>query len=238
MPLHRIIPLLFISGFCGLVYQTAWLRELRLVFGASTAASAAVVAIFMGGLGLGGYLLGRRADEADRPLALFARLEAAIAIAAMASPLLIWASRELYFITGGAIVLGTPVATLVQLVLAALVLGIPTVLMGGTLPAAVRVVVGEADVRRRGLAIVYGMNTLGAVMGALLATFFMLEILGTRATIWAAGCVNMLLAVVANAMARKAAPVEVSGVAKSSRAPAASLRFVLGSAAIVGLPSS
>jgi spermidine synthase len=98
----------------------------------------------------------------------------------------------------------------------------------------VRVVVGEADVRRRGLAIVYGMNTLGAVMGALLATFFMLEILGTRATIWAAGCVNMLLAVVANAMARKAAPVEVSGVAKSSRAPAASLRFVLGSAAIVG----
>jgi len=50
----KIAPLLFGSGFCALVYQTAWQRELRLIFGASTAASAAVLAIFMGGLGLGG----------------------------------------------------------------------------------------------------------------------------------------------------------------------------------------
>ena len=33
--------LLFTSGACALVYQVAWLRELRLVFGASTAASSA-----------------------------------------------------------------------------------------------------------------------------------------------------------------------------------------------------
>src|SRR4030095_6790800 len=53
-------PLLFLCGLCALVYQTAWLREMRLVFGASTAASAAVLAIFMGGLGVGGILFGRR----------------------------------------------------------------------------------------------------------------------------------------------------------------------------------
>ena len=34
--------LLFLSGACALVMQVAWMRELRLVFGASTAASAAV----------------------------------------------------------------------------------------------------------------------------------------------------------------------------------------------------
>src|SRR5260370_24955472 len=49
----RVAPLLFLSGLCALVYQIAWLREFRLIFGASTAASAAVVAIFIGGLGLG-----------------------------------------------------------------------------------------------------------------------------------------------------------------------------------------
>ena len=54
----RIALLLFGSGACALVYQTAWLREFRLIFGASTAASAAVLAIFMGGLGLGSLLLG------------------------------------------------------------------------------------------------------------------------------------------------------------------------------------
>ena len=49
----RICLFLFGSGFCALVYQIAWLRMLRLVFGSSTGSSAAVLAIFMGGLGLG-----------------------------------------------------------------------------------------------------------------------------------------------------------------------------------------
>ena len=49
-----VAALLFASGFCALVYQVAWLREFRLIFGASTLASAAVLAIFIGGLGIGG----------------------------------------------------------------------------------------------------------------------------------------------------------------------------------------
>src|SRR2546427_103806 len=75
-----IAALLLGSGLCALVYQTTWLRELRLIFGASTPASAAVLAIFMGGLGLGGLLLGRRAQRrrsvgvlyASTPLGAFA----------------------------------------------------------------------------------------------------------------------------------------------------------------------
>src|ERR1051325_5184699 len=70
-----VAPLLVASGFCALVYEVAWLRMLRLVFGASTAASAAVVAIFLGGLGLGGLLFGERADRAPNPLRLYADLE-------------------------------------------------------------------------------------------------------------------------------------------------------------------
>jgi hypothetical protein len=54
--------LLFGSGFCALIYQTTWLREFRLIFGASTAATAAVVGVFMAGLGLGGIILGRRSE--------------------------------------------------------------------------------------------------------------------------------------------------------------------------------
>src|SRR5690349_67988 len=95
-PVAKIAPLIFVSGACALVYQVAWTRELRLVFGASTAASAAVLAIFMGGLGAGGLLLGRRADRHAAPLLLYARLELLVAITAALSPLLVTAARAVY----------------------------------------------------------------------------------------------------------------------------------------------
>ena len=82
----RIAGLLFCSGLCALVYQVAWLRELRLVFGASTPASAAVLAVFMGGLGFGSLRLSKRADESERPLALYGNLEAGIALFAALTP--------------------------------------------------------------------------------------------------------------------------------------------------------
>ena len=61
-PRARVAALLFGSGMAALAYQIAWQREFRLVFGSSTAASAAVLAIFIGGMGAGGLVLGRRSD--------------------------------------------------------------------------------------------------------------------------------------------------------------------------------
>src|SRR5438477_12785479 len=108
-PHHRtwlVTSLLFGSGFCALVYQIGWIREFRLIFGASTAASAAVLAIFIGGLGLGGWLLGRRADAHARPILFYAQLETIVAISAALSPLLLLLVRELYVYLGGTPKLG------------------------------------------------------------------------------------------------------------------------------------
>ena len=88
--------LLFLSGMCGLIFQVSWFREFRLVFGASTAASSAVLAVFMGGLGIGNAVLGKRADRARSPLALYALLELSIAVAAALGPLLIDVLHGLY----------------------------------------------------------------------------------------------------------------------------------------------
>src|SRR5438034_6542686 len=182
--------LLFGSGLTALVYQIAWMRELRLIFGFSTASSAAVVAIFMGGLGLGGWLLGRRADESAHPLAFYGALELAIAACAAATPWLLWLVRLAYVAAGGSLRLGILGGTLARLLLSALVLAVPTVLMGGTLPAAARAVETDEDTGRRLLALLYGSNTLGAVAGTLLSTFYLLEKLGTRETLWASCAVN------------------------------------------------
>ena len=72
--------------------------------------------------------------------------------------------------------------------------------MGGTLPAAARAVTRAGDARRQDTATLYAFNTLGAVAGCLVATFFLLEIYGTRATLWLAAALNILVAVVARAL--------------------------------------
>jgi spermidine synthase len=199
-----VAALLFTSGFCALVYQVSWLREFRLIFGASTLASAAVLAIFIGGLGIGGLLLGPRADRHPRPLLYYATLESVVAIFAALSPLLLGLARTIYLASGGSSRLGLTAATAERLVLSAIVLAVPTVAMGGTLPAAARAVTRAADARRQDLATLYALNTLGAVGGCLIATFFLLEIYGTRATLWLAAALNILVAVVARTVDRQA----------------------------------
>ena len=183
--------LLMGSGACALLYQVTWLRELRLVFGSTTAASAAVLAIFMGGLGMGNALLGKRADTRRNPLAFYALLEALIAISVGLSPWLIDASRAVYIALGGQMALGALGATGARLALTAFILLVPTLLMGGTLPAAVAAVTTPEDANRRAVAILYGVNTLGAVAGALTSTFLLLPALGTRLTLWSACVVNI-----------------------------------------------
>jgi spermidine synthase len=229
--------LVFLSGACALSYQIVWTRELRLVFGNSTAASAAVLAIFIGGLGLGSWRLGPRADRHPRPLGLYARLEGLIALSAVATLVLVPLIAALYVRLGGSDRLGLLLATPLRLGLTALVLGVPTFLMGGTLPAAARVVEGAGDARRRGTAALYGLNTLGASAGALLATFFALERLGSRGTLAAAVGLNVVVAVAAmlsargSGAARADEEIETPALALEASAPRA---FVLAAAGATG----
>ncbi len=229
----RIAALLALSGMCALIYQMAWLRELRLVFGASTHASAAVLAVFMGGLGAGSLWLGKRADQVRRPLLLYAKLEGGIAVLAAITPALLLAVRAGYVALGGATALGTGLGTVVRLVLSALVLLPPTLLMGGTLPAAAGAAIPRGDEARRTTALLYGCNTLGAVTGAALATFVLLETYGTRMTLWLGCAVNLAVALGAHGLDRwearrergsSAAARETAGKVKEPQASAAQSR--------------
>ena len=198
----RVALLLFCSGYCALVYQTAWLRMFRLIFGASTAASAAVLALFMAGLGFGGLLLGRRADRHPSPLGLYGNLELGIAVLSGLSPWLVELVEGIYVGLGGSAALGLAGSTVVRLLLATLVLGLPTFLMGGTLPAVARAVERASDEGRRVVGLLYAVNTLGAVFGTLLTTFFALEVLGIRKTVWIAALINVVVALAARSLAR------------------------------------
>jgi spermidine synthase len=226
---------LFASGFCALVYQIAWLREFRLIFGASTAASAAVLAIFIGGLGAGGLLIGPRADAHPRPLRFYATLEAIVAVSAALSPFLLSLVRAAYIASGGTAAMGSLLGTVGRLALSALVLAVPTLAMGGTLPAAARAATRDTDDRRQDLGALYALNTLGAVAGCMVSTFVLLEIYGTRSTLWLAAAANLLVAITARALDRRwAAGAALPAPPALPALPAPPTVFVLSAAAAVG----
>ncbi len=80
----------------------------------------------------------------------------------------------------------------VRLMLALGVMLVPAICMGATLPFVASGVVGQQDRQRNSLALLYGANTIGAVVGTMFANFWALGALGTRSTLWLACCFNLL----------------------------------------------
>lgn len=189
--------LLFSSGLCALVYQVSWIRWFRAVFGVSTQASAVVMAIFLGGLGLGALYFGRRIDRSRAPLRFYGLLELGVTLASLATIALLPLARLAYTSLGGVAVMGLPLATAVRLGLAMLVIGPAVFLMGGTLPALTRALTAARDRSRRPLGLLYCVNALGAFVGSLLAAFWLHEALGIRLTLLWACAFNVLVGLVA-----------------------------------------
>src|SRR5207245_2849766 len=79
--------LFFLSGATGLIYELLWVRVLYQSFGSTIQSVTTVVAAYMGGLGLGAWLFGRRADRTPRPAVLYGWLEIAIGVFGILSPL-------------------------------------------------------------------------------------------------------------------------------------------------------
>src|SRR5438046_229746 len=97
-PLLALAPLLcfLASGASGLVYQVVWMRELTLVFGATTLAVSTVLAVFMGGLAVGSFFGGRLADRVARPLRAYGLMEIGVGVYGVAIPALFAALPLVY----------------------------------------------------------------------------------------------------------------------------------------------
>lgn len=200
--LWKLVPLFLGSGTCALAYQLIWMRELRLVFGSSTMATSTVLAIFMGGIGFGSVYLGKKSEKYPNPLRLYGYFEIIISLAAVLTPFLIILVEKIYLSTGGSQNLGMPLATLLRICLTTIALSVPTFFMGGTLPAIAKAVTIDIDKGRRDLGILYGANSLGAVIGIWIVLFVLLEVFGSTKTLWASAFLNLLIAFTALIIAR------------------------------------
>ncbi|HET6373529.1 MAG TPA: fused MFS/spermidine synthase, partial [Candidatus Polarisedimenticolia bacterium] len=205
--------LFFLSGLAALIYQVVWVRSLSLVFGGSHLAVTTVLSVFMGGLALGGFFLGARADRARRPLRLYAALEIGIASSAAVFHLLLQSYPSIYVPLARLAETNPLWLTVVRVALASLGMLVPTTLMGGTLPVLSRFVAGSREDARGHLAFLYALNTLGAVAGTLTAGFVLLPQVGVTRSVFVAVAINFLVGVVALIMPERAFGVDTgSGV--------------------------
>ncbi|OLB47887.1 MAG: hypothetical protein AUI08_12945 [Gemmatimonadetes bacterium 13_2_20CM_2_65_7] len=196
--------LFFLSGATGLIYELLWVRVLYQSFGSTIQSVTTVVAAYMGGLGLGAWLFGRIADRTARPAVLYGRLEIAIGAFGVLSPLVLGFAHWLYIGTAGALALGGSASVALRFGLAALVLLIPTTLMGGTLPVLTRAFTGEdRSLLKPSLGRLYGLNTLGAMVGTALAGFFLIEFVGVKFSLWATAASNLVIGAAAIGLGRR-----------------------------------
>jgi len=227
--------LFFLSGATGLVYELLWVRVLYQTFGSTIQSVTTVVAAFMGGLGLGAWLIGRRVDRHSRPAALYGWLEIAIGVCGILSPALLALVHRIYLGLAGGLGLGSGASVALRFGLAALVLLLPATLMGGTLPVLTRAF--TADRRAELLASVgrlYGINTLGAVAGTALAGFVLIEYVGISAAIWGTAAVNLVLGTAALLLSRRLPSVApVPSIPSVSTVPSVSRRDPLTLAALI-----
>jgi spermidine synthase len=187
-----------LSGFSALVYQTSWQRMLGLFAGSDAVAATLVVGSFLFGLGLGSLAGAGIADRLSARGAVwaFGFCEFGIGACALASDLVLdhvlfrWVVPLHLSTAGTALVV---VATLF----------LPTLLMGMSLPFLARAAVDRIETASARIGWLYGVNTLGAAAGALLAGFLLIGNLGFDGAVRVGALVSLGVGALALAVARR-----------------------------------
>ncbi len=204
----RVLLLFFLSGATALIYEVIWSNYLKLMMGSTVQAQTVVLAVFMGGLALGNRLFGRRADALEEPLKWYGYVEIAIGVYAFLFGVLHQLADAIFLRVGPALLENSIAFLIFKAFLSVALLAPPTILMGGTLPLVAAWLQKTTPDARRFSARFYSVNSLGAVVGAGLAGFFLVSWFGLSATLQLAGLTNLLVG--AGALALSGSPSQAS----------------------------
>jgi spermidine synthase len=188
----------FVSGFVTISTQVAWTRILTMVIGSSTYAFSIVVALFLIGLSLGAWEIGRKVRTQSLRRAIF-KVEVATAISLALS---VWVINRMPWLLvtiglnaklsswGGLLTL--------QIMCAALLILLPAFLMGTVMPIVLVWASGTGSAKAAGLVgRSYATNTIGAIAGAFCAGFILIPKAGTANTVTIAAALCFIVAGIA-----------------------------------------
>ena len=168
------------------------------IIGNAPFAVSIILTIFMGGLGLGSYLAGRVVDRIKEPLALvkiYGLLELAIGAYAIVIPLLLTAFRPLQAILYNGLYGYFIIYNLLTFAVCSVILSIPVICMGATLPILCRFYVARLSHLGTHAGRLYGLNTIGAAFGALVCGFWLINLWGVSGTLAFAVLVNLMIGI-------------------------------------------
>lgn len=231
----RFLPgllLLFVgSGCAALIYEVVWFQMLQFVVGASGISLGVLLGTFMGGMFLGSLALPRHVPVDRHPLLVYAVLEAAIGVIGLS---LLWVIPWVGTVYASFVAPGLP-SVVARTLLTGLVLLPPTMLMGATLPAIARYV----ETTPKGVSwmgFFYGGNIAGAVVGSLLAGFYLLRVHDILTATAAAALINFAVACIAYLMSRASGhEPRVDEKARAAPVFARRSRVIYGAIALSGM---
>lgn len=185
----------FLSGVAALIYEAVWTKELALVFGSTSYALSTVLGAFMSGLAIGSFIGGKVSKKRDAQLA-FGLVQVGLCITAVLLNVIIddlsYLFAAIYYPLKGM----PTIFLAIQFIAILCILLIPTILMGMTLPLAVATYTHSIENVAEDIGKLYGINTLGCVLGAVMSGFVIIPLLGLNNTVYVASCCNFLSAVI------------------------------------------
>jgi spermidine synthase len=198
-----VLLLFFASGALALMYQVVWTRMMMHVFGSTAVAVGTVLAAFMAGMAAGAWFFGKRSDRSPNCLRLYAVLEIGIAASALVSHLLLDqlgpAHRMIFDLAGSS----PPLFSAIRFLLAFILVMLPTVLMGATLPVLARFLMRPGTLVGVNLSTLYASNTLGAVVGVLVTGFYLIGHYGIHVPVYLAVLGNLTIGSIALLASRR-----------------------------------
>ena len=199
-PYLPVLLALFVgSGCAALIYEIVWFQMLQFAIGATGVSLGALLGTFMAGMFLGSLALPRYVSKDRHPLVVYAGLELGIGILGVLLLFLIpWVSAAY-----GGLAPPGPASIVVRTVVCAILLLPPTLLMGATLPAIARYVESTPE-GVSWMGFFYGGNIAGAVLGCVLAGFYLLRVHDIATAVMVAAAANVVVAAVALVLARVA----------------------------------
>ncbi len=230
---RRFLPVLLLlfvgSGAAALVYEVVWFQLLQLVIGVSAISLGVLLGTFMGGLCLGSVLFPRLVPPHYHPLRVYALIEVAIGVIGLLVLVVVPLVAGVYTAWAGPGMFGL----MMRAVAAGICLLPPTLLMGATLPALSRWVESSPE-GVSWLGLFYAGNTIGAVLGSLLAGFYLLRLYDLQTATFVAVGLNVIVALTSLGVAALA-PAVASAPERATSAPVPGSSAIYIATALSGL---
>ena len=204
------------SGVAALIYQVTWFKHLSYFLGNSTYTQSLVLATYMGGLAIGAWWWGRKADKSAKSLRVFAFLEIGIALYCFFYYPIFEVLKSCFidYVSTNDLPSDGGYTLFVKLIISAAGILIPTILMGGTLPVLVKYFSARINQVGKNVAIFYFINSLGAVIGTLIAGFYLLQFFGLRNTTYIGAGMDLAIGAVCLLLSYK---IDSSSEAKNEK---------------------